>query len=126
MTTPSTSSPDLPPHRKVHVDLGPRSYDVLIGRGVMGHFSKLLQEAGVTGRTIVIADVNVPDSIWNTAFESFPFPRSDHVIKVSSGERTKSFQKGAVLASLLQNMTRWRNELAHGLIDRTRMEDVLK
>ena len=29
------STSDLPPHRKVHVDLGARAYDVVIGRGVL-------------------------------------------------------------------------------------------
>jgi 3-dehydroquinate synthase len=70
MTEPSASHPNLPPHRKVRVDLGPRSYDVLIGRGALlginqkrkgplGEISFLLKQAGINGTPFIITDSNV-------------------------------------------------------------------
>jgi 3-dehydroquinate synthase len=54
--------PSLPPHRKVRVDLGPRSYDVVIGRGLIKHIDTLLNERGLLGTPAVIADTKVQAS----------------------------------------------------------------
>jgi 3-dehydroquinate synthase len=57
---PEQPQPSLPPHRKVHVDLGPRAYDVVIGRGLLQSFRGFLTEARVTVDPILIADVRIP------------------------------------------------------------------
>ncbi len=63
--------PKLPPHRKVHVDLGARSYDVVIGKatvvpaemkirpGPLYGIGSLLEQAGITGRPFIITDSNI-------------------------------------------------------------------
>ena len=60
MTTPSASSPDLPPHRTVRVDLGPRSYDVLIGRGLLANMASYLKDRKIIGTFVTIADPLIP------------------------------------------------------------------
>lgn len=57
MPTPSDSP--LPPHRKVHVDLGPRAYDVLIGTGIIRCSDVLMKERNLLGMPVVIADSKV-------------------------------------------------------------------
>jgi len=56
MTTSSDSKPSLPPHRTVRVDLGPRSYDVLIGRTLFAHFGNILKEQNISREVVTIAD----------------------------------------------------------------------
>jgi 3-dehydroquinate synthase len=122
----TTSSPNLPPHRTVRVDLGPRSYDVVIGRGLLKKFYELLHAAGVDGKMAVIVDANVPDLFWNSAFESFPMPRHEWVAKVASGEGSKSFRKVAILDNLLFNVKQISDALTRGLIDQSKIEQELK
>jgi 3-dehydroquinate synthase len=50
------SEQKLPPHRTVHVDLGPRSYDVLIGRGLRRKIAVVFEQYGVRGPFSVIND----------------------------------------------------------------------
>ena len=68
MTEPTT--PQLPPHRTVRVDLGPRAYDVVIGKsavlginqfgpGPLGEISVLLKRAAINGKPFIITDRNV-------------------------------------------------------------------
>ena len=42
--------------KKVHVDLGERSYDILIGAGVLLKLPHLIKEMGFTGPVVVITD----------------------------------------------------------------------
>jgi len=65
MTSPSAPNPALPPHRKVHVDLGPRAYDVLIGRGLINGIDILLKERRLLSTPVVIADTNVQALHYN-------------------------------------------------------------
>jgi 3-dehydroquinate synthase len=68
MTTPSASSPHLPPHRTVHVNLGPRSYDVLIGRGILENLGDELQKRRLAGRSVVVTDGAVGSLAFAKAF----------------------------------------------------------
>jgi 3-dehydroquinate synthase len=57
MTSPSASSPDLPPHRKVRVDLGPRAYDVVIGRGLLNEvLGWEISERKIEGKVALLVD----------------------------------------------------------------------
>jgi 3-dehydroquinate synthase len=59
MTAPS-ANPSLPSHRKVRVDLGARSYDVLIGRGLLANFGNFMTEEKLLGTFITVADIRLP------------------------------------------------------------------
>jgi len=59
MSTPSVTDPSLTPHRKVRVDLGPRAYDVVIGKGLIKNADTLLLERNLVGIPVVIADSTV-------------------------------------------------------------------
>jgi len=70
---PEQPHPSLPPHRKVHVDLGTRAYDVVIGQsavleknqisnGPLGDIRILLNRAGIRGTPFIITDSNVAAS----------------------------------------------------------------
>jgi 3-dehydroquinate synthase len=94
MTSPSASKPDLPSHRKVHVDLGPRSYDVLIGRDLIGSLKPLIKSLNLNGTPIVIADEKIQDTAW---FKKFRAPRVGEIAfnyvlptKLPGGEDAKS------------------------------------
>ncbi|MCE0521934.1 MAG: 3-dehydroquinate synthase [Methylacidiphilales bacterium] len=59
MTQPAASHPGLPPHRKVRVDLGPRSYDVVIGRGLLGKCAEWAANTDIKGPVTIISDSTV-------------------------------------------------------------------
>jgi 3-dehydroquinate synthase len=46
------------PH-KIRVELGERSYDVVVGSGTLENFGSLLGQEGISGRVVVITDRNV-------------------------------------------------------------------
>lgn len=54
-----SESAKLPPHRKVHVDLGERAYDVLIGRGLAAETGQLMRDRKLRGPVAIITDGNV-------------------------------------------------------------------
>jgi len=56
MTLPSVPNPSLPDLKTVRVDLGPRSYDVLIGRGLLDHSNAWASQAGIKGPVAIISD----------------------------------------------------------------------
>jgi 3-dehydroquinate synthase len=100
MTKPSASEPDLPPHRKVRVDLGPRSYDVLIGRGLLDQGADWARGVGITGPVAIISDDTVAglyaqrvESLLKTAGLQ-PF-----LLTVPAGETSKSMDRVAELLS---------------------------
>ncbi len=81
MTTHSSSSAKPPPYRTVHVNLGPRSYDVLIGRGILETLGDELQKRQLTGRSVLVTDSTVSrlalsNAFWKTEAPSrILFPR---------------------------------------------------
>jgi 3-dehydroquinate synthase len=52
-------SPPNPDPRKVHVDLGPQSYDIFIGCGLISHLGQTLSEHRLSGPAALITDSNV-------------------------------------------------------------------
>ena len=100
MTTPSDTPPSLPPHRKVRVDLGPRAYDVLIGRGLRNHIADIFQTSQVGGPYAVINDRYLRD--WSGEIQdSLP---NVHLSSVPSGESSKSMDQVSSLLRRLSEM----------------------
>jgi 3-dehydroquinate synthase len=64
MTTPSASTPSLPPHRTVRVDLGPRSYDVVIGRKLLRQFGTFVEAQNLKAPILIMTDENVASLDW--------------------------------------------------------------
>jgi 3-dehydroquinate synthase len=115
MTTPSASSPGLPPHRKVRVDLGPRSYDVLIGRDLLDHVDVLIEKK-VKGPVAIITDntvsglyaQRVETQLKTAGLDPFRLP-------VPAGEDSKSMTQAADLHSKLAKMKMPRSGTVIGL-----------
>jgi len=101
MTTPSATPSNLPPHRKVRVDLGPRSYDVLIGRGLLRSMDACLTTQQLTGRTAIIADdsdgLSLPLKAVKSSLNKPEIP--SFYLRISGGESTKSMENVARLLS---------------------------
>jgi 3-dehydroquinate synthase len=72
----------------VRIDLGPRSYDVTVGTGLMEKLGGLLPDAG---EIVVITDSNV-DSIYGDEVENAIAPRAGWRIVVPAGEATKTME----------------------------------
>ena len=95
-----TSSPSLPPHRTVRVDLGPRAYDVLIGRGLLPICAELLSERnliqiadrGHVDSAVIIADEAVLSLFEKYLIKSFVVGcrASFEALKVTAGESSKT------------------------------------
>ena len=85
------SVPNLPPPRKVHVDLGSRSYDVLIGRELSLSMEELLAVAGLKGPFAVITDDNVAGAFkFFTDIVQHLSDQPCFLVKVGPGEISKS------------------------------------
>ncbi len=54
MTEPGASM--SPSYRTVRVDLGPRSYDVVIGRTILTDLGRFFEEAGLSGPRVIVFD----------------------------------------------------------------------
>jgi len=103
MTTPSDSKPSLPPHRIVRVDLGPRSYDVVIGRGLLNQVSRLIVERQLYGQVFVITDSQLEGKVFLEALAGGLGPIGVLTPKTSIpfGETSKSMKNAADLLSRL-------------------------
>jgi 3-dehydroquinate synthase len=115
------SEPALPPYRKVRVDLGPRAYDVVIGRDLLKRIESLVNEARVTGPFVVISDSKVAelynDDFWIACEDVLrgPWPPEKNpkigistqafggfeLLEVPPGESSKSMENVASLVSSL-------------------------
>jgi 3-dehydroquinate synthase len=76
----------------VHLPLDERSYDILIGQGLVAHLPDYIGQLLKRPRTVIITDENVADLHLNTVVRSL----ADHNITVDTiivppGERSKSF-----------------------------------
>jgi len=87
--------------KPVHVDLGPRSYDVLIGRGLLDQVGKQLKDK-VKGPVVIIADQSII-TLYATKVENSIREAGFHVftLSVPSGERSKSSEEFSRLLSEL-------------------------
>jgi 3-dehydroquinate synthase len=95
-----SNSPEM---RKVRVDLGPRSYDVLIGRKIIDSINQFLDTAGLENKKdrFLIVDDNVPLSfvyLLETALEI----RIGRTRTVFSGERAKSLSEKKVMSEIAE------------------------
>ncbi|HEV3272759.1 MAG TPA: 3-dehydroquinate synthase [Candidatus Methylacidiphilales bacterium] len=104
----TTSSPSLPPHRTVRVDLGPRSYDVVIGRGLINHVGELMSQRGMHKTAALITDKNIDLIIksrtWAGLYgDNWNFLTRDFCA-IDSGEQSKSLEQAAKLLSELAKM----------------------
>lgn len=70
---------------KVRVDLGPRSYDVVVGAELLDELGELI---GPGGEVVIITDTNV-DEIYGDRAEKALVPRAGWRIVVPAGEQTK-------------------------------------
>jgi len=77
-----------------HVDLGDRSYDVLVERGLLSQAGQAIQQADVRGRAAVISDANVARHHGEkllASLEAAGFSPSFH--EVPAGEASKSMSQ---------------------------------
>jgi 3-dehydroquinate synthase len=95
----TTSSPSLPPHRTVRVDLGPRAYDVVIGRGMVSCVGELMSRRGMQKTAALITDRNTEQyksQIWVGLYSN-----DWDFLTVDSGEQNKSLEKASELLAKL-------------------------
>lgn len=87
----------------VHVDLDDRSYDILIGQGLIGSAGELLGDLGKGRKVFVITDDNVASLHLSKLVKSFQAASLNLIetIIVPSGEASKSFVRLEQLLSEL-------------------------
>jgi 3-dehydroquinate synthase len=115
MTRPATNF-EMPPHRKVHVDLDLRAYDVVIGRGLLNKSAEWALKCGIKGPIAIITDTavdnlyaqKVGDQLKVAGVESFLFT-------VPAGESTKSMASVSDLLSKLAKNRLSRSSTVLGL-----------
>lgn len=77
---------------KVSVDLGARSYDIKIGKGVLGEIARAVKAVSTDARCVIITDVNVNvahgDQLRGYLNEA---EIVHHTIEVTPGEKSKSW-----------------------------------
>jgi 3-dehydroquinate synthase len=90
--------------RRITVLLGPRSYDVIVGQGLLDQAGSLLPETPGTRRVVILTDSGVGE-IWGARAEAALKTRGEIVaVQVASGEASK------VLAVAEQVMDRMVSE----------------
>lgn len=83
---------------QVHVDLGPRSYDIDIGTGNLAQLAERLRSATDASQAVVIADSNVIDPHAQACIESLEKGGTPHrLISVAPGETSKSIEEATRL-----------------------------
>ncbi|MDR7420739.1 MAG: 3-dehydroquinate synthase, partial [Armatimonadota bacterium] len=88
--------------RRVRVDLGPRSYDVLIGAGALPLVGEDLKRIGANGQVAVITQRPIASRFGarvTAALDGCGF--SAHVLTAPGGERAKSLRQAAALVDAL-------------------------
>jgi 3-dehydroquinate synthase len=112
MTTESPSSP----RRKVHVDLGERAYDVLIGRGLLDHAADLLARKNILGPVAVISDTATSKLFARrvaTILDDAEIPAFS--VTIPAGESSKSMENVTALLSQLAQQKMPRSSAVIGL-----------
>jgi 3-dehydroquinate synthase len=106
-----STSPKPSPHLAVHVDLGLRAYDVLIGRGLLRSMDVCLTARQLTGQTAIIADA-ADELGWSLQVLQGALSKpeiSSFYIRLPGGESTKS----------MDNVVRLLSELAMAKVPRS-------
>jgi len=101
MTAPSDFKSNLPPHRTVHVDLGPRSYDVVIGRDIFQHLEKLLVNLKLDGSRFYVLDKSASEMTKFITEVIHPRSGESDPYQVKPGESSKSLATVAEIHSKL-------------------------
>ncbi len=101
---------------KVHLSLGPRSYDVLIGPGVLGELGGVAERLEL-GRTVAIVTAAPVSRLYAPAVQSqlLRTGRAVHVMEVPSGERCKTLRRAGLLYKELLRAGFDRNSWILGL-----------
>jgi len=88
--------------RKITVDLGPRSYDVIVGAGLLAHLGATVAALGRTSHAVVISDSTVVDLYGPQAAESLAGANlAGAFISFPAGEANKTL---AVYGKLLDDL----------------------
>ena len=91
-TTNPTQCGSAPTVRTVHVPLGDRSYDILIGPGLMANAGELINQHLAGGRCAIITDENVATHVLPVLQQGLDAAGlSNFEIAVPAGEGSKSF-----------------------------------
>ena len=98
------------PPRSITVDLGPRTYDVVIGRGLLPEAGPAIRNLGFAGQVVIVTDPNVSRLYSATLRSSLlqaGFSCSEEII--ASGETSKSFSAAEKLCEALarNRVDRW-------------------
>jgi 3-dehydroquinate synthase len=89
----ATTATGVPPER-VRVDLGPRSYDVVVGAGILSGLGTALRELGGGRRALLVADSGVAASYGATVGEALRAAGLEVLAAtVPAGERSKSLRQ---------------------------------
>ncbi len=93
-----TSPAEQTPVEQITVDLGPRSYDILIGPGLVDSAGAQIASRLGTPRAFIITDTNVAPLLGDRVAASLDAAGIDHQILVlPPGEATKSFGQFEIL-----------------------------
>ncbi|MEO0497861.1 MAG: 3-dehydroquinate synthase [Pseudomonadota bacterium] len=79
-------------HQIVNVDLGDRSYDIVIGEGLIDHLEQHLSHVLPGARCLIVTDENVAANHLERAVTSFKSGARPAVLTLPAGEKTKSFE----------------------------------
>jgi 3-dehydroquinate synthase len=90
--------------KQIEVDLGPRSYPIYVGRGMLSNLSPTLQRLGIAGSIVLITDKNVASLYLKpTEHHLRHFSYDTHSIVIPSGERQKSLiGAGRIFSEMLK------------------------
>lgn len=89
----------LPPQRKVRVDLGPRAYDVVIGRRILPRLGSWFGSAGLGGPRLIVFDRQV-EAVYRVVFEALNGERVPRRhLSYALGETAKTLQTAAAMLS---------------------------
>jgi 3-dehydroquinate synthase len=96
----------LPPHRKVHVELGARAYDVVIGREILNQVGALMTERQLREPLVIITDSRVKRlmSLESLSDGLGPFKVFAPKKAVRFGEQSKSMKNVANILSALAKL----------------------
>ena len=76
----------------VKVDLGERSYDIKIGKGVLSHVGEAIEKASAGARCVIVTDTNVNAAHGDALRKHLDEAGIDHsTIEVNPGEKSKSW-----------------------------------
>jgi 3-dehydroquinate synthase len=106
MPSMSSSSAKFPTSRTLRVELGPRAYDLIIGRGLLPQLAKFLQDRELTGPVVGVTDENVFKlKVYQQAAKAIT--EAGHAIEfhriqqVLPGEENKSLESFAMILSAI-------------------------